>query len=151
QSGSNTVLERMRRRYTIEQFLDMIDRMRQRLVKPAFTTDVIVGFPGETDQEFQETMQACRDAKFMKIHIFPFSPRRGTPAATLPEQVHGTLRDLRMRELERLERELAREYYTCLVQDRIEVLIEGQVENRPGWVHGADRHHVPVEIPGDHR
>lgn len=148
QSGSDTVLQRMRRRYTIGKFLETIDRLRQRLVNPAFTTDVIVGFPGETDGEFEETLQACRQAGFMKIHIFPYSVRRGTPAADLPNQVHGTIRESRMRILERVERELAQQYYASLVGTDVEVLVEGQLENRPGWVHGTDRRYVPIEIPG---
>lgn len=148
QSGSDTVLQRMRRRYTIKSFLQTVDRLRQRLDNPAFTTDIIVGFPGETDLEFEETLQACRQAGFMKIHIFPFSVRKGTPAADLPGQVHGTTRESRMRILERLERELAQQYYGSLVGTDVEVLVEGQLENRPGWVHGTDRRYVPIEIPG---
>jgi threonylcarbamoyladenosine tRNA methylthiotransferase MtaB len=148
QSGSNAVLSRMRRRYTVEKFLDTLDQMRDRLPNPAFTTDVIVGFPGETEEEFEETMATCRRAGFMKIHLFPFSTRRGTPAATLPDQVHGTIREMRMQRLERLERELAQQYYQSLVGTDLEVLIEGQIEHRPGWVHGTDRRYVPVEIPG---
>lgn len=150
QSGSDTVLRRMRRRYSVEKFLDKLDRMRDRLENPAFTTDVIVGFPGETDEEFEQTLQTCRQAQFMKIHIFPFSPRRGTPAATLPDQIHGSVRDSRMQMLERLERKLARQYYESLVGKPVEVLVEGQLDARPGWVHGTDRRYVPIEIPGDH-
>ncbi len=148
QSGSNAVLHRMRRRYTIERFLEKIDRLRECLDLPAFTTDVIVGFPGESDDEFEQTLAACRRAGFMKIHIFPFSPRRGTPAATLPDQIHGTIREERMRILERLERDLARQYYASLIGRGVEVLVEGQTTARAGWVHGTDRRYVPVEIPG---
>ena len=148
QSGSNTVLHRMRRRYTIERFLDKVDRLRERLDHPAFTTDVIVGFPGETDDEFEQTLAACRRAGFMKMHLFPFSPRRGTPAATLPDQIHGTIREVRMRILERLERDLAHLYYSSLIGREVEVLVEGQISARTGWVHGTDRRYVPVELPG---
>ena len=148
QSGSNTVLHRMRRRYTIERFLEKIDRLRERIDLPAFTTDVIVGFPGETDDEFEQTLAACRRVGFMKIHIFPFSPRRGTPAATLPDQIHGTLREERMRILERLECDLARQYYSSLIGREVEVLVEGQSSARTGWLHGTDRRYVPVELPG---
>jgi threonylcarbamoyladenosine tRNA methylthiotransferase MtaB len=148
QSGSNTVLQRMRRRYTAERFLETIDRMRDQLDHPAFTTDVIVGFPGETDAEFEETLQVCRQAGFMKIHIFPYSVRRGTPAADLPNHVHGTIREERMQILERLERALARQYYASLVGTEVEVLVEGQIQDRPGWVHGTDRRYAPIEIPG---
>lgn len=150
QSGSNTVLRRMRRRYSIETFQKTLDKMRERLDNPAFTTDVIVGFPGETDTEFEETLQACRRAGFMKIHIFPYSVRRGTPAASLPDQVHGSVREERMQVLERLERELAYQYYASLVGTDLEVLVEGQLEERPGWVHGTDRRYAPVELPGQH-
>lgn len=148
QSGSNSVLSRMRRRYTADKFLRTIDQMRERLDNPAFTTDVIVGFPGETDAEFEETMETCRQAGFMKIHIFPFSPRRSTPAATFPDQVHGSIREDRMQKLEILERQLARRYYESLVGTDLEVLVEGQLDHRPGWVQGTDRRYVPVEMPG---
>jgi threonylcarbamoyladenosine tRNA methylthiotransferase MtaB len=92
QSGSDTVLTRMRRRYRVGKFLDKLDRIRQFMPEVAFTTDVIVGFPGESDQEFEETVETCQQAGFMKIHIFPFSPRRGTPAATYPDQVSSEVR-----------------------------------------------------------
>ena len=147
QSGSNTVLQRMRRRYTIESFLEKLDRMRQLLPNPAFATDMIVGFPGETDEEFQETLDACRHAEFMKIHIFPFSPRSGTPASGYPNQVHGTVRQNRFNELEKLERELAERYYATLLGQPLEVMVEG-LSTREGWVCGTDRRYVPVEIPG---
>jgi threonylcarbamoyladenosine tRNA methylthiotransferase MtaB len=148
QSGSNTVLQRMRRRYTVDKFLTTVERMRTRLDNPALTTDIIVGFPGETEAEFEETLATCRSAGFMKIHIFPFSPRRSTPAASLPDQVEGTIREARMRRLERLERELAGQYYASLVGTELEVLVEGQLDHRPGWVSGTDRRYVPVEMPG---
>ena len=87
QSGSDTVLRRMRRRYYVHRFLEKVEMVREGLNDPAFTTDVIVGFPGETDEEFEQTMETCRQARFMKIHVFPFSAREGTPAATMPDQV----------------------------------------------------------------
>ena len=150
QSGSDTVLQRMRRRYTVGQFLDKIDRMRQVLDHVAFTTDVIVGFPGETDAEFEETMETCRRAQFMKIHLFPFSPRKGTPAADYPDQVPGTVRQERMTRLEELERELAERYYATLLGQNLEVMVE-TTSTREGWVCGTDRYYVPVELPGTTR
>ncbi len=148
QSGSNSVLQRMRRRYTVEQFLGKLNRLRERLDNPGFTTDVIVGFPGETDEDFQQTLEACRQAAFLKIHIFPFSARRETPAATLPDQVHGTVRAERIRILERLERDLAHQYHASLLGRELEVMVEGECPARAGWVHGTDRRYVPIEIPG---
>lgn len=147
QSGSNSVLRRMRRRYSVESFLDKLDHMREVLDNPAFATDVIVGFPEETDAEFDETMETCRRAGFMKIHIFPFSPRTGTPAATYPGQVHGTIRHDRIARLEELECELAGRYYNSLLGRPLEVMVESE-STRDGWVCGTDRRYVPVELPG---
>ena len=81
QSGSDRVLRRMRRRWGSQRFIDRCRLLQERLDRPAITTDIIVGFPGETDAEFAETIATSRAVGFSKIHIFPFSPRRGTPAA----------------------------------------------------------------------
>lgn len=148
QSGSDTVLRRMRRRYYASRFLEKVQMMRERLDHPAFTTDVIVGFPGETEEEFQETMDVCRQAAFMKIHVFPFSPRRGTPAAEFSDQVEPAVRKERCARLAELERELAMEYYQSLVGNRLEVLVERTSEQNPGIVRGTDRRYVPVEVAG---
>ena len=148
QSGSDGVLTRMRRRYRVGRFLEKLDRIRQIMPSAAFTTDVIVGFPGETDAEFEETLDNCRQARFMKMHIFPFSPRRGTPAADYPDQVTPETRKNRILQLAGLERSLAMDYYRLMVGEPLEVLVEGLVADRPGWVHGHDRHYIPVQLPG---
>jgi threonylcarbamoyladenosine tRNA methylthiotransferase MtaB len=148
QSGSDAVLRRMRRRYFERRFLDKLHRMRERLDNPAFTTDVIVGFPGETEAEFEQTLAACREAAFMKIHIFPFSARKGTAAATFAQQVPPTACKERTRRLALLERKLAMQYYQSLVGRQLQVLVEREAENRPGWLRGTDRRYVPVELPG---
>jgi threonylcarbamoyladenosine tRNA methylthiotransferase MtaB len=148
QSGSDTVLRRMRRRYSAQRFLEKIDAMRERLDDPAFTTDVIVGFPGETDEEFQQTLETCRQARFMKMHIFPFSPRKGTPAATFDNQISPQVRKERCGQLADLERELAMAYYHGSVGKPLEVLVERVSSERPGWIRGTDRRYIPVELPG---
>ena len=168
QSGSNTVLTRMRRRYRVERFLERLDQIRDTLGNdPAFSTDVIVGFPGETDAEFEETLATCRKARFMKVHVFPFSRRDGTPAATMPNQVPPDVIRERVRILSDLERELAEQFYlsrvhpvplsglalatgNCSSSDLslLEVLAERQSETRPGYVRGSDRWYMPVEVPG---
>ena len=117
QSGSNTVLTRMRRRYRVERFLARLDQIRDMLGNdPAFSTDVIVGFPGETDAEFEETLDTCRKARFMKVHVFPFSRRDGTPAATMPDQIPPDVIRERVRILSDLERELAEQFYLSRVR-----------------------------------
>ena len=98
----------MRRRWGSQRFIDRCRLVQERLDRPAITTDIIVGFPGETDAEFQETIDAARAVGFSKIHIFPFSPRRGTPAAEMPNQVPKHVQQERSRELAAVEAELAR-------------------------------------------
>jgi threonylcarbamoyladenosine tRNA methylthiotransferase MtaB len=131
----------------VESFLSKLDKMRDVLDLPAFATDVIVGFPEESEREFEETLDTCRRAGFMKIHIFPFSPRVGTPAASYPAQIHGTILQERISRLEVLERDLAQRYYMALLGRPLEVMIESQ-STREGWVCGTDRRYVPVELPG---
>jgi len=151
QSGSNGVLRRMRRRYTVEQFSATLDTMRARLPDPTFSTDVIVGFPGETDEEFAETLAFCERMDFIKVHVFPFSPRRGTPAATMPDPIPGTEIAQRVHALERLERRIAQRHYERVVGSRVELIAEGVCETQPGYVHGTDRRYVPAIVPGDER
>lgn len=148
QSGSESVLLRMKRRYSVKRFLEKLERMRELIPNPAFTTDVIVGFPGETDAEFEETLETCRQARFMKVHVFPFSQRKGTPAATFPNQVAPEIRKERVRVLGELEREMAEDYYRTLTDTELEVLVERESDEREGWVRGTDRRYVPVELPG---
>jgi threonylcarbamoyladenosine tRNA methylthiotransferase MtaB len=147
QSGSDGVLRRMRRRYYVHRFLEKIERVREGLEDPSFTTDVIVGFPGETEAEFEETLETCRQARFMKIHVFPFSTREGTPAATMPDQVPPEVIKQRVARLMDLERELAMDFYKSKVGHKLEVLVERETET-PGIVKGTDRWYVPVECPG---
>ena len=151
QSGSDTVLARMRRRYRVAQFLETVAKLHERLPNPALSTDVIVGFPGESDAEFEQTLDTCRKSRFMKIHIFPFSRRRGTPAAAMPNQVSAPVRKQRCQELARLEAELTGEYASTLVGHSVEVLVEGLSTSRPGFVQGTDRRYATVELPGTSR
>jgi threonylcarbamoyladenosine tRNA methylthiotransferase MtaB len=148
QSGSDAVLSRMRRRYRVSRFLEKLDRIRDVMPDTAFTTDVIVGFPGETDAEFGKTVEVCRRAQFMKIHIFPYSPRKGTPAATAADHVPPEIRRQRSARLSGVERELARDYYRQLVGRSLEVLVEQECPDSPGRVRGTDRHYVPVVLAG---
>jgi threonylcarbamoyladenosine tRNA methylthiotransferase MtaB len=148
QSGADAVLARMRRRYRVGPYLEKLHRIRDLLPGVAFTTDVIVGFPGETEEEFAETVATCRAAQFMKIHLFPFSPRRGTPAAQLSGQVPHDCRKDRMHRLSIVERELAMQYYGGKLGQSLEVLVEQPCDDRPGWVRGTDRHYLPILLPG---
>lgn len=148
QSGSDSVLRRMRRRWGSRRFVDRCNLLRERLDKPAITTDVIVGFPGETEAEFHETLATCRNAGFSKIHGFPFSRRRGTPAWDMPDQVEKVVKKDRIHRLAEVEAELRDDYYRSLIGKQLRVLVESKVE--PGRVVGSSCRYAPVEITGTH-
>ena len=147
QSGSDSVLRRMRRRWSTRMFLDRCHLVRQTLDHPSLTTDVLVGFPGEAEADFQQTCSAVREAGFSKIHVFPFSPRRGTPAAEMPDQVPKKCRAERGRQLALIEQELRQAYFRSLLGKRLRVLVESHGQ-RPGRVAGTACRYAPVELPG---
>jgi threonylcarbamoyladenosine tRNA methylthiotransferase MtaB len=143
QSGSDSVLRRMRRRWSTRMFLDRCSLLRQSLNLPAITTDVIAGFPGETEAEFKQTLQTCRTAGFSKIHAFPFSPRRGTPAADMESQVPKQVRSERVVRLTELESQLRSQYYQDLVGKRLQLLSESV---DPCRVRGTTCRYAPAEL-----
>ncbi|MCI0335088.1 MAG: tRNA (N(6)-L-threonylcarbamoyladenosine(37)-C(2))-methylthiotransferase MtaB [Planctomycetes bacterium] len=151
QSGSDAVLRRMRRRWGRQRFIDRCRLVQKRLDRPAITTDIIVGFPGETDAEFAETIDAARAVGFSKIHIFPFSPRRGTPAAEMANQVPKHVKQDRTRELAAVEAELRDQYYRSLLGRRLRVLVETQGlamrrEGRESGGSGTSCRYATVEL-----
>lgn len=148
QSGSDAVLMRMKRRYRARAFLQTIERIRAAFEEPALSTDVIVGFPGETEDDFERTLAVCGEAAFMKIHAFPFSARQGTPAAAFDGQVPAPVKHERMARLADLERKLAARYHQRLIGRRLSVLVEARPASREGYVLGTACRYVPVELPG---
>lgn len=147
QSGSDRVLRSMRRRWSTRQFVDCCRQVAEQLDEPAFTTDVIVGFPGETDEDFELTCRTVCEIGFSKIHIFPFSARRGTPAAEMTGQVPGGVKADRCRELAAIETRLRRTYFEKLLGRRLRVLVESPIEgDGQQWLGTACRY-VPVELP----
>jgi len=151
QSGSDAVLQRMRRRQTAAEFLAQCERARRALDHPALTTDVIVGFPGETDEDFAATCRAVESAGFSKLHVFRYSPRQGTPAADLPDQIPETVKRRRATELSALGDRLRQQYFQTLLGRSLQVLVETRVATHPGHLRGTAARYVPVELPGDER
>ena len=147
QSGSDTVLRRMRRRYGVRRFVDRCRLFQEALDQPAITTDIIVGFPGETEGEFAETCQVAQGIGFSKIHIFPFSARRGTPAAEMLGQVPPETKAERVERLAKLETHLRDRYFASLIGRKLQVLVESPAEC-PGRVVGTACRYAPVEVPG---
>ena len=126
QSGSDRVLSRMRRRYDTAQFEAAVRKIRAAYENAAITSDVMVGFPGETEAEFRETLAFCQRIGFAKTHVFPFSPREGTPAAAMPGQIPEAVRRERARCLIRVGEELAEAYRLRQLGGSREVLLEEQ-------------------------
>ncbi len=147
QSGSDTVLRRMKRRWSSRMFVNRCNLVRETLDQPAITTDIIVGFPGETDADFEATCQVSRDSGFSKIHIFPFSARKGTPAAEMTDVVAPDVKSDRCDRLAAVERELRNEYFGSLVDRNLTVLVEGPSEERPNHMRGTSCRYAPVELP----
>ena len=148
QSGSDRVLALMKRRYTSAGFLERCRRIRAALDQPAFTTDIIVGFPGETDADFDATCKVAEEVGFAKIHVFSYSPRAGTPAAELTSQVPCAVVAARREKLRELEVALAARYQRSLIGRRLDVLVEGADPRRPGHVVGTSCRSVHVSFPG---
>jgi threonylcarbamoyladenosine tRNA methylthiotransferase MtaB len=124
QSGSDTVLKRMRRRYTMEFFADRIRLLKEALPGLAITSDVIVGFPGETEEEFLETFNFIKEHKFSELHVFPYSKRTGTPAARMDDQVDEEIKNNRVHRLIELSDQLAKEYASQFEDEVLEVIPE---------------------------
>ncbi|THE15412.1 tRNA (N(6)-L-threonylcarbamoyladenosine(37)-C(2))-methylthiotransferase MtaB [Bacillus timonensis] len=124
QSGSNTVLKRMRRKYTMEFFAERLTKLRQALPGLALTSDVIVGFPGETEEEFMETYNFVKEHKFSELHVFPYSKRTGTPAARMEDQIDEEVKNERVHRLISLSDQLAKEYASHYEGEVLEVIPE---------------------------
>lgn len=124
QSGSTATLRRMRRPYTAESYLALLDRLRAAIPGTAVTTDVIVGFPGETDAEFTESLATAKAARFAKVHVFPYSPRRGTEAEEMPGQLPPEEKKERMARMLALAGQAERDFQTAHLGTRQTVLWE---------------------------
>ncbi|MET3727744.1 threonylcarbamoyladenosine tRNA methylthiotransferase MtaB [Fictibacillus halophilus] len=131
QSGSNTVLQRMRRKYSMEMFGERLDRLKEALPGLAITSDVIVGFPGETEEEFMETYRFIEKHKFMELHVFPYSKRTGTPAAKMEDQVPEDIKNERVHKLIALSDQLAKEYASNYEDTVVEVIPEEAFKEDP--------------------
>lgn len=132
QSGSDTVLKRMRRKYTMEFFAERLEKLKVALPDLAVTSDVIVGFPGETEEEFMETYNFIRDHKFSELHVFPYSQRTGTPAARMDDQIDEEVKNERVHSLIQLNDQLAKEYASRFEGEVLEVIPEERFKDGEG-------------------
>jgi len=149
QSASDTVLRRMRRKYTMAEFGERITRLKEVLPDCAITSDVIVGFPGETEEEFMETFNFINDHKFSELHVFPYSKRTGTPAAMMDDQVEESIKEERVARLIALSDQLAKEYASKYEGELLEIIPEEFSEEAGGRLVGYTDNYLRVAIEGD--
>lgn len=150
QSGSDSVLKRMNRHYTSGEYFHSVEILRRFFDHPAITTDVIVGFPGETEEEFEECRRFLEQAGFYEMHIFKYSRRRGTVADRMPGQLTDAVKTHRSNLLQQLEREQSRNFRSRYIGQDVEVLFEESRETPAGLCrigHTAD--YIRVALPGD--
>ena len=148
QSGSNRVLEQMNRRYTREKYLDIVNYAKSRIPNVSLTSDVIVGFPGETEEDFEQTLSLIREVGFTSLFTFIYSKRRGTPAAEMDDPVTDEEKGIRFRRLLQVQEEIAAERCAAMVGQTERVLVE-EPAKREGVLCGRTSGNIIVEFEGD--
>lgn len=143
QSGCNATLKRMNRHYTAEEYKELCDSLRRHFKDATLTTDVMVGFPGETPEEFKESCDFMESIGFEKVHVFPYSPRTGTPAAKLP-QLEKAEKESRAHKMIELTDKIRRDYLESQVGKTVEVLLETVVKD--GLMEGHTANYLPVHV-----
>jgi tRNA-2-methylthio-N6-dimethylallyladenosine synthase len=149
QSGSSRILKAMRRTYSRERYLALADRLRAAIPDLALGTDIIVGFPGETEADFRETLEVVEAVGYDSAFTFVYSPRTGTEAASLPDQVPHEVKIERMERLVELTQRVARERNEARIGRREEVLVEGASRTDPDVMRGRTRRNTTVNFQGD--
>ncbi len=147
QSGSESILLKMRRMYTARSFMDIISSFRKHIPDFNFTTDVIVGFPGETEEDFRQTVERVKEARFSHVHTFRYSRRRGTRADRMEEQLEERIKTERSEVIRQISEENRMDYMRTMLQKKQRILIEKV--DRKGIAHGYGEHYLPVTFPTD--
>jgi tRNA-2-methylthio-N6-dimethylallyladenosine synthase len=149
QSGSSRILKAMRRTYTRERYLALVEKMRAAIPDLAIGTDIIVGFPGETDDDFRETLEVVAEVGYDSAFTFVYSPRAGTEAAAMPDQIPHEVKIERMERLVELTQAIARERNLARVGRVEEVLVEGASRTDPTLLRGRTRRNTTVNFSGE--
>ena len=143
QSGCDTVLKRMNRKYNTSEYEESVRKLREVWPDVAITTDIIVGFPGETNEEFEETLEFVKRIKFAQVHIFPYSQREGTPAAKMKEQVAPAVKEERVKRLKAVTSQNTAEFLQSHLTKEVEVLFEEQIDDK---AYGHTTNYLKVEV-----
>ncbi|MFD2613087.1 tRNA (N6-isopentenyl adenosine(37)-C2)-methylthiotransferase MiaB [Paenibacillus gansuensis] len=148
QSGSTEVLKLMSRKYTREQYLDLVGRIKAAIPNAVLTTDIIVGFPGETEEQFEDTLSLVREVGFDSAYTFIYSPREGTPAASMEDNVPEEVKKKRLQRLNELVNQQSLKANQNLLGETVEVLVEGESKNNPDVLAGRTRSNKLVHFTG---
>lgn len=148
QAGSNRILEQMRRGYTREKYLQLVDNVRQLIPDVSLSTDIICGFPGETEAEFQETLDLVRQVRYDSAYMYYYSPRPGTKAASMPDQLEDSVKKARLAQLIELQNQISKEESAKLLGKTLEVLVESVSSRSEQRVTGKTRGGRVVDFEG---
>ena len=148
QSGDDFILKRMNRKYAAFQYMKTLDRIHSKIVMPSFTTDVMVGFPGEKNEHFENTVNACKKAGFSRMHIFSFSVRKDTPAAKMHEHCASQVIKQRKKELEGIAEGLAVSYKKHFLNKYVDVLVETERDGKTNRLCGYSERYIKVLFDG---
>ena len=146
QSGCDKTLKEMNRKYTTDQFRDVVRRLRNLYDDVILTTDIIVGFPNETDEDFEKTYEFLKEIKFYKMHVFKYSPRKGTVAAKMKNQIPAEIKDVRSKRLLQLSNENECDYLNEYIGKKVRVLME---EKDGDYIKGHTGNYIVVKTVGD--
>jgi tRNA-2-methylthio-N6-dimethylallyladenosine synthase len=149
QSGSNKILADMNRRYTVEKYMDIVDYIRSRDPDFSLTTDLIVGFPNESDDDFRATLDLIKRVKYDNIYSFIYSKRTGTKAAEIDDIISDDVKSQRMRELLEVQREITTAGYRRFIGKKMRVLVDGESKKRKGCLTGKSNEFIIAEFEGD--
>lgn len=151
QSGSDTILKRMNRKYTTSEYSSIVDLIREYMPNAGITTDIIVGFPGEGEVEFKESLDFVKKIKFSRIHVFKYSPRKGTPASKYSDQVHGTIKNERSKKLISIGEELTKNFNQQLLGSTLDVLFEEESKDNPKYLEGYTTNYIRIKALKDEK
>ncbi len=142
QSGSDKILKSMRRRYSRSEYISLVKKLKQKFPNATFTTDVMVGFPGETEEDFKDTLDLIKKVEFLKVHVFPYSIRPGTMAADMENQISRNIKSQRVRKVIEISCESAKLVFENFLGKNLEVLYE--TKDKEGYFEGYTSNYIPV-------
>lgn len=146
QSGCTETLKRMNRKYTPEEYRNIVSLIREKIPDVTFTTDVMVGFPGETEEEFEKSYAFCREIGFLWMHVFKYSPRKGTPAYKFQDQIDSKTKEARSKRMIELAKQMRHKAFESFIGRKTDVLLEKPVEGSSGDMEGLTPNYIPVKV-----